>query len=125
MRVEEEAIRKHIEQIGPYRAADLEATRKLAVDYLKAIGAVTVAYDAVLSHGENWQVYSDKGETDEMRLQQLLNDSLEAALRFWNAGLKTVKAHDPSQHLVPAKVVRPESSAPAGASHPESRPAPR
>jgi hypothetical protein len=41
-----------------------------------------------------------------MRLQQLLNDALEAALRFWTAGVKTVKTHDPSQRLGPAKVVR-------------------
>jgi hypothetical protein len=79
---DQDAARTQVEQAGPYQDPTLERARRAAAAYLGAAAAVTVALDACLARGPNWQVTGEQGTTDEARLQQLSNDALEAELRW-------------------------------------------
>jgi hypothetical protein len=125
---EQEKARKLVEQAGPYRSPLYEPARKTAKDYLIAAEAVAVALDACFVRGPNWRISGDpneKGETDEMRLQQLFNDALEAELRWRHLSREVVRAYDPHFRSAPSNMVRREIPAPGGASDQQLGPAPR
>lgn len=88
----QDATRGQVERAGPYTSPVLEEARAAALSAVTSAAAVTTGLDACLAYGPRWRVTSEKGETDEMRLQQLFNEALEADLRWRHALRKAVAA---------------------------------
>jgi hypothetical protein len=117
---EQEKARKLVEQAGPYRSPLYEPARKAAKDYLVAAEAATVALDACFVGGPKWRISgepNERSETDEMRLQQLLNEALEADLRWRNLAVKIVKTYEPGKRFDSLNTVRREPPAAGPASN--------
>jgi membrane associated rhomboid family serine protease len=99
LRTGQEQTRSQIAKIRPYQLPAIETARQAALTYLAASLAVTAAQDGCLERGRNWNVTKEQadapGASDELRLQQLANDAMEADLR-WRKAARIVISMKPA-----------------------------
>jgi membrane associated rhomboid family serine protease len=111
------------EQAGPFQKPLLEPARGAALEYARAAESAANAMDQCFTRGDKWQISADPNDpkaTDEMRLQQLLNEMLEKELVWRGWVVKTLTAYDPQR----LPLLKTAQTAPGGAPVPKPNAAP-
>jgi membrane associated rhomboid family serine protease len=96
MRSQQEHAAEQVRQAGPYQSPLLEESRKAAIAYLVAETELTTALRTCLARGPDWQLYTDSKESDEQRLQQLANATLEASIRWSHTAFDIARIVQPN-----------------------------
>jgi membrane associated rhomboid family serine protease len=86
LRRDQERVRAQVARVIPFGVPAIEDARQAALAYLTAALSLTSTLDECLERGPKWNesryLTGEPGAPDEMRLQQVANDAMEADLRW-------------------------------------------